>query len=363
MQADDFKSRFKRLLENSQLPSDASRSAVSEMWNKIHSLLWPNIPSQLFRFRRCNLDTILSFEQGTISTCVADKFSDRYDSFIFVDKKRIQENIRLAFTSQMLEKLIGSAKNGELPAFIAKQWGTEMTTHILDFYKHPPVDADTMSKMLTDEFLPQFIEYIKSGFSLEEDRIRKDKLTKIACFTEYVNSKFMWDLYADGYKGFALEYDFTGFHHNGCAVCQETGCDKRNYSSLFPVLYSDIRYDASLLVEKLIIQNILKQYGIKECPPFPDQLYWYKAYLYKDIKEYSHEHEWRMINRCIATQNRDFSDISDQGCLKAIYYGPCIEERYRAHLSIIAKYRGIKEYMVDVDEEKPSYELNILPVE
>lgn len=42
------------------------------------------------------------------------------------------------------------------------------------------------------------------------DFIRSDNTTQIACFTENIRSKFMWDMYADGYKGYALEYDFSG---------------------------------------------------------------------------------------------------------------------------------------------------------
>lgn len=57
-----------------------------------------------------------------------------------------------------------------------------------------------------------------------------------------------------------------------------------------------------------------------------NQLYWYRVYLYKDRKEYEHEHEWRMIYYNLEDEN-DYVAIPDVGCLKAIYYGPDISQR------------------------------------
>lgn len=39
----------------------------------------------------------------------------------------------------------------------------------------------------------------------------------------------MWDQYADGYKGYALEYDFTNYLLQGCLACpKQQECEQEN---------------------------------------------------------------------------------------------------------------------------------------
>lgn len=59
----------------------------------------------------------------------------------------------------------------------------------------------------------------------------------------------------------------------------------------------------------------------------------------------------------------DYATIPDLGCLKAIYYGPNMEKRYKKFIRIIAKEKKIAEYDVFVDEYDSNYELKIVPLE
>ena len=91
--------------------------------------------------------------------------------------------------------------------------------------------------------------------------MRRDRFTKIACFTEDVKSLYMWDQYADGYKGYALEYDFTNYLLQGCLACpKQQGCEQenKNYSNLFPVIYSEKRYDATNNVINIILREVME---------------------------------------------------------------------------------------------------------
>lgn len=67
-----------------------------------------------------------------------------------------------------------------------------------------------------------------------------------------------------------------------------------------------------------------------------------------------------MISRCPHVENSDYANIPDRSCLKAIYYGPHIEDRYKIHLRDIAKSKNIKEYNVTIDAENPKFELKII---
>ena len=61
--------------------------------------------------------------------------------------------------------------------------------------------------------------------------------------------------------------------------------------------------------------------------------------------------------------NKEFSSIPDKGCLKAIYYGPEMEERYKEHFRTIAKSKGIKEYDVVLDRNSRKYSLKVVTLE
>ena len=93
-----------------------------------------------------------------------------------------------------------------------------------------------------------------------------------------------------------------------------------------------------------------------------NQLYWYKAYLYKDKNEYGHEREWRMLYYGSNNEN-NFVSIPDNGCLKAIYYGPDIDKNYKVRLHEIALEKKIKEYDVSLDTESREYDLKINLIE
>ena len=189
------------------------------------------------------------------------------------------------------------------------------------------------------------------------DFLRNDNTTQIACFTENVRSKFMWDMYADGYKGYALEYDFSGIPlmFSLLALPNET-----THSALLPVFYSDERYDLSnYRIESFIIDRFMAT-GIKSLKPILhniDLLDLCRPYLYKST-EYSREKEWRLICK-LGNWNNKYANIVDFDKLKAIYYGPEISWSDREELHEIAINRELKEYNVRINYSSKSYDLDI----
>ena len=180
-----------------------------------------------------------------------------------------------------------------------------------------------------------------------EVRFRNNEnTTKLACFTESVQSKFMWDFYAEGYTGFALEYNLK-------ELIFKSSKNSNSFLHVFPVIYTDklpdVTDDDSYAYMK---EKCLKEDWMKRWAPFYQSIplnamFLFKPYLYKDKAEYSHEREWRMI---YSDDNKeDFSLIPDMNCLKAIYYGPDISSENKSKLHEIAKARGIAEYNVAFD--------------
>ena len=207
-----------------------------------------------------------------------------------------------------------------------------------------------------------FLEQMKSEIKKQEIWPRNSRYTKIGCFTEKIDSKFMWDHYADGYKGFALEYNFKKWYALNV--------------NLYPVIYSPKMLDGTEMIDRICISDyvdsiqpaeafkeVFESYKTQlhqQCPI--DSMYYIKMYLYKDKAEYSHEREWRMLKFDRETINQDYISISDMGYLQAIYYGPHLEPRYKAHLRTIAKEKKIMEYDVELDKNSRKYSLKTVPL-
>ena len=158
----------------------------------------------------------------------------------------------------------------------------------------------------------------------------------------------MWDMYADGYKGYVLEYDFSGIPlmFSLLALPNET-----THSALLPVFYSDERYDLSnYRIESFLIERYMAT-EIESLKPILnniDLLDLCRPYLYKST-EYSREKEWRF----------KYANIVDFDKLKAIYYGPEMLLSDREELHEIAVNRELKEYNVRINYSSKSYDLDI----
>ena len=353
-----FKAEFARIVSSSTF--DLYCDETREKFIKLDQFSKANIPDELFRFRKCGIEDLISFEQETIPMSVAEKFSDIYDSNIFYDYRNMEERYRRLY-SHLIPYFILSVKcNPSMYAIV-------------------PLLEDYFENESTDYFSPEFCK------SILEDKIiflgivadlaryinslivnpRTDQSKKIACFTEDIKSKFMWDSYADGYKGFALKYDLKKMQNSKAA--------QENVTCLFPVIYSSRKYDATEYLDRKCLNNLLEMIRKnEECMNWmeahkielPSQLLTdhfssIKQYLYKDKKEYAHEKEWRLIKFDKPNNGRDFVSIPAHGYLKAIYYGPDISADNKEKLHEIAMNKGIAEYDVSLDIDSRSYDLKV----
>ena len=349
-----FKKEFAKLMETTSCPSNLSKEVGVKIFRELHDFVQPYIPTQLFRFRKCGIDEVVSFEQGTIPMCIADKFPDKYDSNVFYDYKTLSDRFSFAFSSTM-SNIVQIARSN--PAAFPD---SPTKTKLLELINANNTDSEIVNILRTD--FNGFVEQMKSEIQKQEIWPRNNRYTKIGCFTEKIGSKFMWDHYADGYKGFALEYDFRKWY--------------ALHVNLYPVIYSSQMLDATEMIDRICITdyidsiqpeeankevfNLFKTQLHQQCPI--DSMYFIKMYLYKDKAEYSYEREWRMLKIDKDSLNQDFISIPDMGYLKAIYYGPDMESRYKEHLRTIAKAKGIREYDVVLDKESREYSLKVVPL-
>lgn len=349
-----FKKEFARLMEKTSIPNTFSQEESVKVFRELHDFVQPHIPAKLFRFRKCGIDELISFEQGNIPMCVADKFPDKYDSNVFYDYKTLLDRFSTAFSTTM-SYIVQIARCN--PAAFPD---SPIKSKLLELINSNTPDSEIVITLRAD--YDEFIEQMKSEIQKQEAWPRNNKYTKIGCFTEKIDSKFMWDHYADGYKGFALEYDFRKWYALNV--------------NLYPVIYSPQMLDATEMIDRICITDYVDSIHPEEAYQemfeifktqlhqfYPiDMMYFIKMYLYKDKADYSHEREWRMLKFDRESIDQDYISIPDMGYLKAIYYGPHMEARYKTHLRSIAKAKGIREYDVVLDRNSRKYSLKVVPL-
>lgn len=122
---------------------------------------------------------------------------------------------------------------------------------------------------------PKIKEQLKTSFSLAYNARQK---MGICSLSELNNSKEMWNNYADGEKGYCIEYELQGYE---------------NVNMLFPVVYQDNR-------ESNIFTNIVATFvgqmvaSISFGQIKADQSQFIRMFLTKETK-WSYQKEWRLL--------------------------------------------------------------------
>ena len=345
---------FQLLLENTFVSSKGSKDQIyTEMMSFLQKVL-SFIPDSLFRYRSLShgSHTIKSFEEGTISLCTAKCFSDKYDSLVFVDEVKECADIKTALKAGIMNVMKSRKERSPLVR-------AEKAAQIC-YYLEQGLSEQEVAETIINEHYSDYLNKVGIELKQRESRYRDSHETaRIACFTESVQSKFMWDTYAGGYSGFALEYDLKKLFIN---------CINKGIAAyVFPVIYTDKRPDLTIdEANYYCISNAQKEGWVKYLNPLRpflnyNLLYPHKPFLYKDKEEYGHEKEWRLLYYGM-NNHEDHIGIPDEGCLKAIYYGMDIKKDDLEALHRIALKKGIKEYFVSIDNHSRKYSLEINPI-
>ncbi len=349
----DFRDEFQTLLESTFIPSVGDRDKIEKDFDAFLNHALNNIPEHLYRYRKYDDYSFDSFRDGTIYLCNANRFSDKYDSRVYVDRKKVMDEQIEAFKSAIADLLKEIRhKNPNVKP--------ESAARICYYIESGLSDKDIIDTIIKEDYA-NFIGGNADNMKNRELRFRSnEKTAKIGCFTESVQSKFMWDHYAGGYTGFALEYNLKEFVYKCLS-------NPDSFTYVFPVIYTDMMPDVTddesnaYMREKCLKENWMRSWAhLYHSIPL-NTLHIFKPYLYKDKSEYAHEREWRMIYYDMENKD-DFSLIPDLNCLKAIYYGPEISTENKEKLHEIAKNKEIAEYDVTFDLESRKYNLKVSPI-
>ena len=166
--------------------------------------------------------------------------------------------------------------------------------------------------------------------------------TKVCCFSESYDNRFMWENYAGGYAGFIIEYTRPKAE-------KMTVSDISTILSFLPVSYFD--NPPHVDISQLFVD--MASNGGKFLPTSESK----KAFagLYKQIVtkriNYREEREWRLIRGKLESNKYSFPFVS------AVYAGYKIKPHNLARLKNICKNKGIHLYIqkLDPSEKRITY--------
>lgn len=89
-----FKAEFAKRLENISVTDNLSQEETTKILRGLFDFVIENVPTQLFRFRKCGKYAFDAFKQGEIQMCVASRFSDKNDSRFYYDYASLSERLK-----------------------------------------------------------------------------------------------------------------------------------------------------------------------------------------------------------------------------------------------------------------------------
>ncbi len=347
---------FASILNNTKLNNNASKEEFNQVMQPLMQFIWNKAPSTLYKFRECSEYSFDAFAKDEIWLSKAKLFNDLHDSLIFFDKRAILDYTNEILLPQNLQNTLTSLKSKTGPLEQIDFLDVEVKKQISE--KLDILDEHTISNVLGD-FLNSFENVLDIAFSELKESIRN--LTKMACFSGNIKSPLMWAHYANNNKGFAIGYDFRGGDVSQCSFCPNRSCGKIKLATIYPMIYSDKRFDATAYGMWQIVQYIKRNIGIQTETDFDDPLLALRIALHKS-NDWSYEDEWRII----CSTPDPFDNQSDRYPISkkpvAIYFGCQIPNIYREVLTHIADEKGIEKYQMYVKNDSQKYELDFRPI-
>lgn len=306
-------------------------------------------PSSLFRYRKITDYTLSDLDNDIISLSYPSSFNDPYDSLIKADKQKFIENVLNVNNKDKIINLIEKTPEILNKLNLNKENKEQLVTYINKLKSVPNEEIKQLLLSAQNVIDSIFNSAWKDVF------IYLKSTPRIACFSEDVSSNVMWAHYADSHKGFVIEYNFNDYI-NLCTTCQKQ-CPNRHNESLYPVKYSDERFDVTPLLIYSANLFLMKQFLKEGTVLSDDQLVIYKALLSKSTN-WSYEKEWRLIS--LSDNPRCTEQIKLKP--KAIYLGIDISSINSKILKYLAKGKNIPVYQMNIDIESTDYKMNYIKI-
>lgn len=331
---------FKEILDNTFIRNydnpEVNKAKIKKFCQQVQQLK----PQKLFRYRKFDDKTFDALQKNLITTSNPKDFNDPFDSLIYVDTREILDDIKNPRNRWKFKKWLDY--NPILVEHLTKRQKT-VIKGLLN-------ESDRKYSLNIRPVLPK-IERELSQLIADSINYTK-KFSNIACFSETPLSPTMWGHYAKKHQGFVLEYDFTNYN-SPCTNCQPD-CRYKHYDLLFPVIYSNERFNAKDYMASYLAQSMFLKAPFKIFIPKDDELSIYKVLLHKS-KDWEYEQEWRLISHCNTKPN-----IIQKP--KGIYLGINMPVTNRRKLIDFAQNNGIPCYEMYIEYGLQEYKINYKPL-
>lgn len=243
-------------------------------------------PKYIYRFRTVNERTLNALRENKLYFSTSNYYDDPFDTFININMKEIQNVLDSASQIHYTDQII-SCMDYMLSEWLGIQINDEQ--------------RKMLSEILNKNYEnPNFKIGVKEYWRNIRNEIKKD--TWSVCFSEDGLNESLWLKYADQHKGFAVSYDLENKEKLRCgkqAKCANCGINTVG-TSLYPVYYSDEKYDATkfsyfLSICKMAGNNLNEELFKKILADLGNQM-WEREKIAL-IKKTCHRYdkEWRMI--------------------------------------------------------------------
>lgn len=342
----DKNEEYLKLLDKTILPSNEDSVELAKKFKKIIDFVKKDYSGSVYRYRAYNQMNISAFNNDLLFISDNNFYTDLYDSSININMESINQDLKNEFLKIDRIDLINKLKMIKHPS----------STNIINNLQN--YDNESLKEII-ESFIPFFKPILNYKLNNYINALRKNQNRSI-CFCESVIDNCMWDRYANGHKGFCLEYNFIpGYIETICTKCNHK-CDKELTMCLLPVAYSDKKFDATYQIKRLVISDLLLE--MLKFDPYNgvvDLFFLHKIQLHKERTGYSNEKEWRLI---INNSKCDVVRFPP----KAVYLGAGLLRHEKDRIAFIAYKKWIivyemkiNYYSLSFDLEKSLYKLEV----
>ena len=350
---DLYRKQLDKLFRTSRLwPSDCEEEKA-----RIYGALRPPC-DRLALYRYYKLDAngyvLSALRHGKMVLSNPKIFNDPFDSLLYVDREKVRE-AQKSYPPERIVEEVNSIRAGNQPS-------SEFNEVLQSFFKKlTSLSEEDVKKALIRDPLQ-----IANNTSLLLDKVivYLRGVIRIACLSERCDSPLMWAHYADCGRGICVEYDVLTTGELAHPV-NDLSSDQECFLSMFPVIYTDERYDATHIAEDFIILSLAVDLGIENSCDFSkyDLLKELKLSLYKS-KDWEYEREWRLFVSPFLPTDPDRVFIDNHKMTSVILGNNMVDVQMESVLEALRTYKmatqntiKIKKMVVDTTSSK--YNLKI----
>lgn len=210
------------------VPATLSQEEMLKCYQPLTEFLQTETPDRLYRFRRCDENSISAFDQDQLWFSPGYKMNDDFDALLHFDKENIKSELKAFLQNEQFRTAFRAIGEGaEVPIHIQSLLSPEMLEAVRKNIAQ--MDESTMNTSMN-----QLYDFFANQIDANDVAIQQavQKTIKFACFSEAIESAAMWGYYADSGCGFALSYDFR---NGGYTMCNSCLTGNRCPSSLGPI--------------------------------------------------------------------------------------------------------------------------------